>query len=101
MDARQSYHEGERYVQERAGERDNALRLEGFAADALPPRAMPFLAEQRMLAVGSIDEHGSVFASVVFGAPGLVSSNDGQALRLDRTRIDAHDDPLWKHLRVG
>jgi predicted pyridoxine 5'-phosphate oxidase superfamily flavin-nucleotide-binding protein len=54
-----------------------------------------------MLAVGSADEHGRVFASVVFGAPGLVSSSDGQTLRLDRTRVEAHDDPLWTHLRVG
>src|SRR6186997_2690093 len=98
MNARHSYHEGERYVQERAGERDNALRLEGFAADTIPPRAISFLAEQRMLAVGSADEHGRVFASVVFGAPGLVSSSDGQTLRLDRTRVEAHDDPLWNHL---
>ena len=101
MEARQSYHEGERYVQERAGEHDSALRLEGFAADAIPARAMSFLAEQRMLAIGSADEHGSVFASVIFGAPGLASSADGRSLRLDRTRIDVHDDPLWRNLRVG
>ena len=101
MDARSSYHEGERYVQERAGERDSALRLEGFTTGPIPVRAMPFLAEQRMLAVGSVDEHGSVFASVVFGAPGLVWSGDGQSLHLDRTRIEAHDDPLWRHLCVG
>jgi len=101
MDARQSYHAGERYVQERAGERDDALRLEGFTAGPIPVRAMPFLAEQRMLAVGSVDEHGSVFASVVFGAPGLMSSSDGLTLRLDRTRVEAHDEPPWTHLRVG
>ncbi|HEY3516031.1 MAG TPA: pyridoxamine 5'-phosphate oxidase family protein [Gammaproteobacteria bacterium] len=101
MNAPESYHEGERYVQERAGERDSALRLEGFAAGPIPIRAMPFLAEQQMLAIGSVDEHGTVFASVVFGAPGLASSVDGQSLRLDRTRIVVHDDPLWKHLRVG
>ena len=101
MEARESYHEGERYVQERAGERDNALRLEGFTAGPIPARAMSFLAEQRMLAIGSTDEHGSVFASVIFGAPGLASSVDGRSLHLDRTRLDVHDDPVWENLRVG
>jgi predicted pyridoxine 5'-phosphate oxidase superfamily flavin-nucleotide-binding protein len=101
MDARQRYHEGERYVQERAGERDTALRLEGFAAGPIPVRAMSFLAEQRMLAIGSVDEHGEVLASVFFGKSGLASSVDGRSLHLDRTRIDVHDDPLWGNLRVG
>lgn len=101
MEARQSYHEGERYVQERAGERDSALRLEGFTAGPIPVRAMSFLAEQRMLAVGSVDERGRVLASVILGKPGLASSVDGQSLHLDRTRIDVHDDPLWIGLRVG
>ena len=101
MDAHQSYHEGERYVQERAGERDSALRLEGFTAGPIPVRALSFLAEQRMLAIGSADEHGRVFASVVFGEPGLASSVDGRSLQLDRARVYVHDDPLWTHLRVG
>jgi hypothetical protein len=101
MDAGGSYHEGERYVQERAGERDSALRLEGFGAGPIPIRAIAFLAEQRMLAIGSVDEHGTVFASVIFGTPGLASSVDGLSLQLDRTRIDAHDDPLWRNLRLG
>ena len=86
MDAGGSYHEGERYVQERAGERDRALRLEGFTAGPIPIRALAFLAEQRMLAIGSVDEHGTVFASVIFGTPGLASSVDGLSLQLDRTR---------------
>ena len=88
-------------MQERAGERDSALRLEGFAAGPIPIRALAFLAEQRMLAIGSADEHGRVFASVIFGAPGLAASSDGRSLQLDRTRIDVHDDPLWRNLRVG
>src|SRR5688572_10736773 len=96
-----SYHDGERYVQELAGERDSALRLEGFAADVIPARAMSFLAEQRLLAIGSVDEDGRVFASVTFGAPGFASSVDGRSLHLDRTRIDVHEDPLWSNMLVG
>jgi uncharacterized protein len=96
------FHEGERYVQERTGEREAALRTAGVVSDAIPSRAIPFLAEQRLLAIGSIDEQGGVAASVLFGARGLASSPDGRSVVVDRTRVDASpDDPVWSNLRVG
>jgi hypothetical protein len=98
---RDPFHEGERAVQERAGARDAALRTAGVLGDVIPPRAIPFLAQQRLLVVGSVDAHGTVAASILFGAPGLVSSPDGRSVLLDRTRLEAcADDPLWHHLRV-
>jgi uncharacterized protein len=98
---RDPFHEGERAVQQHAGGRAAALRTAGVLGDAIPPRAIPFLAQQRMLAVGSVDTQGAVSASVLFGTPGLASSPDGRSVLLDRTRIEAGpDDPLWGHLRV-
>jgi uncharacterized protein len=98
---RDPFHEGERYVQQRAGERDAALRTAGVVGEAIPPRAIPFLAQQRMLVIGSVDERGAVSASVLFGAPGLASSPDGRSVLLDRARIDARPhDPVWGDLRV-
>src|SRR5215208_4466663 len=95
------FHEGERYVQDRAGEREIAVRTGGIVGEMIPPRAIPFLAEQRMLAVGSVDERGAVWASVLVGARGLASSPDGRTVVVDRTRIDASPaDPLWSNLRV-
>jgi hypothetical protein len=99
---RDPFHEGERAVQARAGERAAALRTAGVLGDAIPPRAIPFLAQQHMLAVGSVDPHGAVAAAVLFGAPGLASSPDGRSVLLDRTRVDApSDEPVWDDLRVG
>jgi predicted pyridoxine 5'-phosphate oxidase superfamily flavin-nucleotide-binding protein len=96
------FHEGERYVQERAGEREIALRTGGMLDDEIPPRAIPFLAQQRMVAIGSTDTRGTVSASLLFGARGLVTSPDGQSVVLDLTRVDANrDDPLWDNLNVG
>lgn len=95
------FHEGERYVQERSGERETALRTGGVVGDAIPPRAIPFLAQQRMLAIGSVDDQGAVWASVLFGASGLASSPDGRSVVIDRTRIgDSRDDPVWSNLRL-
>ena len=95
------FHEGERYIQERAAERDVALRNEGLVAQSIPLRAIPFLAQQRMIAIGSVDEHGVVSASVFFGMPGLITSADGETVVIDRTRIHrSSDDPAWSNLRV-
>jgi hypothetical protein len=88
-------------MQERAGTREAALRTGALLSDRLPPGAIPFLGEQRMLAVGSVDDHGEVSATVLFGARGFVSSADGDVVVVDRRRVHVdHDDPLWSNLRV-
>ena len=95
------FHEGERSVQERTGARVAALRTGALLGDAIPPRAIPFLAEQRMLAIGSVDERGTVSASLLFGAPGLAGSPEGRSVIIDRTRVEViRDDPLWRNLRI-
>src|ERR1044071_3307763 len=92
------FHEGERYTQDRAAEREVAIRNGGLVAESIPPRAVPFLAQQRMIAVGSVHESGAVSASVLFGTPGLVSSTDGESVVIDRTRIHPRvDDPVWSN----
>jgi predicted pyridoxine 5'-phosphate oxidase superfamily flavin-nucleotide-binding protein len=102
MTVHDPFHEGERSMQESTGVREGALRTAALLGEAIPPRAIPFLAQQRMLAVGSVDEHGTVSASLLFGAPGLAVSPDGESVVMDRTRIDVIlDDPVWRNLRVG
>lgn len=99
---REPFHEGERYVQERAGKRDAALQNAGILSAAIPARAVPFLAQQRMLVIGSVDPQGAPFASVLFGSPGFASSPDGLFVVIERHQVDANlDDPVWTNLRVG
>lgn len=96
------FHEGERIVQERSGEREAALRNGVMVGEMIPTRAIPFLAGQRMLVVGSMDEWGEVWASMVFGATGFATSPDGRWVILDRSRIrESRADPLWSNLRAG
>lgn len=64
------YHAGELAVQHRAGVTDMP-----FVADAeLPPVARAFLAEQPWIALGAQDADGRVWASVLYGAPGFITS---------------------------
>lgn len=96
------YHDGEKYVQERTGERAAALRNAPIVGDSIPTRAISFLAEQQMLAIGSVHMQGTVWASVLFGARGFVSSPDERTVVIDRTWIEASpDELLWRNLRVG
>lgn len=88
------YHDGERDVQERAGESEAALRNGVILRGTIPPRAIPFLAEQRMLALGSVDELGAIWASVLFGARGFASGSDGRTVVIDRARMEVSPDEL-------
>jgi hypothetical protein len=55
-----------------------------------------------MLAIGSVDERGAVWSSVLFGAREMVSSADGGSVLIDRRLVSANgDDPLWRNLRIG
>lgn len=99
---RDPFHEGERFVQERAGEAEIAARVGVGVGDVIPPRAIPFLADQRLLAVGSVDADGVVWASVLFGDRGFIAAVSDRTVALDRTRVlGAGDDPLWRRLREG
>ncbi len=90
------FHEGERVVQERAGEREIALRTGGILAERIPPRALPFLASQRMLAIGRSDADGAMHASLLFGRGAFAASHDGRSVLIDRTRLAVADvDPVW------
>jgi predicted pyridoxine 5'-phosphate oxidase superfamily flavin-nucleotide-binding protein len=96
------FHDGERRVQERSGEREAALRNGALIGEAIPARAIPFLAEQRLLALGSVAAQGAVWASVVFGARGFVTSAEGRSVVIDRTLIEqSAGDPLWSNVRAG
>lgn len=97
-----AFHEGEVMVQERAGEAAQAARVGAMIGDTIPAGARPFLAERRMLAVGSVDRDGGPWASLLFGEPGFASTADGTAVTVElaRTRIDRRD-ALASNLRVA
>ena len=64
--------------------------------------AEPFIAAQFMVAVGSADAEGAVWASLLFGKPGFVRGSDGAALRIDMP-VKERDlaDPAWDNIAPG
>lgn len=96
------YHEGERAVQARHGTRDEAERQAAMIGTAIPKPARAFLAVQRTLAVGALDELGRPWASLWPGPPGFVTSTDGRTVRVARDAgRPAPDDPLGALLVPG
>lgn len=97
------FHEGELAVQARVGEREladhNGVILQGTIA----PRMAPFLTEQALLVVGSLDDQQQPWASVVFGAPGFARALSGGReveLALDEV-ARSPGDVLWTNLLAG
>jgi predicted pyridoxine 5'-phosphate oxidase superfamily flavin-nucleotide-binding protein len=94
------FHEGERALQERLGERALAERNGAVLARSLDPRAIPFLAQQRMIAIGTADADGHPRASLLFGPEGFVSAPDEHHVVLSFDRVPRSADELWKNLRA-
>lgn len=94
-----SFHQGELAVQAMANESDIAKRNGGVISDSILGGAIPFIAQQTMLVVSSIDEAGQPWSSILFGKPGFIQASSDTRLTLDTTKIllNSHD-PFWRNI---
>lgn len=92
------YHSGERAVQTQAGVTEMANRIGKSIRSVIPPEAQAFMAAQPMAVVGTIDRDGAVWASLLTGEPGFLSTVDPQTLRIDAGLLP--DDPVMENLVV-
>lgn len=100
------YHEGERAVQERAGERALAERNGSVIDTTIPTGAMAFIGQQRFTVIGTADAEGQPWASLVAGPPGFIHAPapDTVLLSLEtawRHPADAWPDRLATEPRLG
>ncbi|MCB1874797.1 MAG: pyridoxamine 5'-phosphate oxidase family protein [Chromatiales bacterium] len=99
MSADNPFHAGELAVQERAGARQAARINAAALSPHIPSGAVPFIEQQGMAVLGSLDTQGNVWASLLFGEPGFVSAEDERHVVLDQaTALSAAGDPLWQNL---
>lgn len=102
MTSNKVYHEGELAVQRRINEPQMPHPNGSFIRDHITSGAIPFIAQQPMVVVGSIDAQGHVWASVLFGMPGFLHAKDDRTLVLDQTCADSSpNDPLWNNLQAN
>ena len=94
------FHSGELAVQERAGEAAIARRNGSAISGKVMAGARPFLTQQPMIVFSSSDEESAMWASIVFGRPGFLASEDGTSLDIDLNQalVDSRD-PVWANIR--
>jgi hypothetical protein len=94
------FHEGEQAVQKRAGVRSNAEKLGSrFVRSYLTGQHQDFYQNLSYILVGSVDESGRPWASILYGQPGFLSTPTDSTLRV-RSRPFLFD-PLSKSLAEG
>jgi len=88
-----AFHEGERALQERAGERAQAVRNGAMIGTSIMAPADAFLAAQRMLILGSRGSDGFPCVTILFGEPGFVSAprQDRVEIRVERSFLDPRE----------
>lgn len=101
---RDVFHPGEKLLQEHCGV---GKKMQSIGArvirDYMPEQHRAFFAQQHQILVGGEDQDGNVWASVVYGEPGFLSSPAPQRLllstdRLFSTTVFSSGDPLASSL---
>ncbi len=93
------FHAGELEVQRRVGEQAMAAGNGRVISDAIPGGALPFLGQQSMAIVGSVDADGTPWASALFGLQGFLSASGPHRVEIDLALAGLdRTDPLWAHL---
>ena len=97
-----AFHDGERTVQALAGETAIANRNVAMLSDTVIGGARPFIAKQFMAVLATTDGDGDAWASVVFGEPGFLHTDDGRSITID-TPLEERDrgDPAWRNMAAG
>jgi uncharacterized protein len=94
-----AYHEGERSVQERAGERAIADRNGQVIAPTVPAAAVAFVGQQPMAVLATVDSRHRPWASLLFGVPGFLRVESPARLAADLSRAWPHpDDPFRRNI---
>lgn len=94
------FHPGEQQVQRRVGVRDQVERAgRNMIREQLPEQHRQLFQALPLLVVGSMDEQGRLWASLLSGEPGFVGSPTPKLLRVQAEPVLG--DALSAQLRVG
>lgn len=94
------WHAGETAMQQRAGVAEKMAAVGQRAVrDFMPDQHRDFFAQIPFVVVGSVDQSGDAWASLLAGRPGFISSSTPRSLEID-ARPDA-SDPVSEGMREG
>ena len=94
------FHSGEQRVQQRAGVRESIEEIGQIAIrDYMPDQHREFFAQLPFIVVGSVDEDGWPWASMLHGSEGFISSPDARKLEIRAMPVSG--DPLADGIGEG
>ena len=96
------FHEGERLIQERTGEREIALLNGRMIADGIPSSARSFIAQQRLCVCAGVSRDGDLWAHFLTGVPGFAAASEDMKfvdLQLADAQVVLNSTPLFADLR--
>ena len=94
------FHRGEKRIQARLGVQDKMEALGSrVIRDFMPEQHQEFFAQLPLLMVGTVDDCGRPWASILIGKPGFVRATDLRTLEVTARPI--YGDPLGKALVDG
>jgi len=102
-DFRSPFHDGERQVQERLGDREVELWARGAIRSFMPDQHRIFFEEQPFLIAAARDAEGRPWATLLEGGPGFVRSPDAVSLEIAArpVRGDALEGALAAGADIG
>jgi hypothetical protein len=94
------WHDGERRLQSMLGVEARLAELGGrVIRDHLPEQHRRFYSQLPFVVIGSVDDAGRPWASLLTGAPGFLSSPDPHTLDIGSRRNST--DPVWRGIYDG
>ncbi|WP_085907861.1 2Fe-2S iron-sulfur cluster-binding protein [Kiloniella majae] len=94
------FHEGELAVQRRLGVLENVHHYAPkFVRNFLPDQHREFYGQLSQIVIGSLDQKGRPWASMVIGQSGFITSPDRETLVIDNAPLPG--DPLSENLEIG
>ena len=94
------FHKGEQEIQRRLGVREQIEDIgQRFIRDHMPEQHREFYAQLPMVLVGSVDDKGQPWSSVLTGPRGFMDSPDERNLHI--RAIAPQGDPLNDNLSIG
>lgn len=93
------WHAGERAVQRRLGFAEGAEQRGRNIRDFMPDQHRLFFAQLPFVMLGTLDRSGNLWATILSGGPGFLSSPDPRTLEIDAW--PAEEDPAAEGLSVG
>lgn len=97
-----TFHDGEKKIQEMAGEQSAANSNGRMIASSIIRGAINFIEKQSMVILSTVDENQNVWTSIMIGDYGFVKVLDSETLSIDLDKVHSdQDDVFYENVKAN